>query len=107
MARETHTPSNGHPHDPAPPLVSATPSWLRPARAVAGVVLLTLSWGTTMLAFWLAANTFGIPPHRHPYVRVALYVLGALGTCWLGITALAAVLAGAFCLMLALTSRTW
>ncbi len=107
MAGETQTYSNGEPHDEAEPHVPAPPSWLRPARAVAGVVLLTLAWGATMLAFWLAANTLGIPPHRHPYVRIALYALGVLGTCWLGVTALAAVLVGAFCLMLALTSRTW
>lgn len=84
-----------------------TPGWLRTARAVAGIGLLALSWATIMVAIWLAVNTLGIPPHRHPIVRIALYVLGAVGSCWLGVMAIAAVLAGAFCLMLALTSREW
>lgn len=83
------------------------PAWLRAARAVAGIGLLALSWAAIMAAIWLAFNTLGIPPHRHPIVRIALYVLGAVGSCWLGIVAIAAVLAGAFCLMLALTTREW
>jgi hypothetical protein len=83
------------------------PRGLRLARAVAGIGLLALSWATIMAAIWLAFNTLGTPPHRHPIVRIALYVLGAVGSCWLGVMAVAAVLAGAFCLMLALTTRDW
>lgn len=83
------------------------PRGLRLARAVVGLGLLVLSWATIMGAIWLAFNTLGIPPHRHPIVRIALYVLGAVGSCWLGVMAVAAVLAGAFCLMLALTTREW
>jgi hypothetical protein len=85
----------------------AAPWWLRPARGVSGVVLLALAWATIMVGLWLASVTLGIPPHRHVVVRLALYVLGAVGTCWLGLMALAAVLVGAFCLMLALTERGW
>ena len=80
---------------------------LRWTRAVAGFSLLAISWATIMTAIWLAENTLAIPPHRHPIVRIALYVLGAVGSCWLGVVAVAAVLTGAFCLMLALTSREW
>jgi hypothetical protein len=83
------------------------PRGLRMARAVAGIGLVGLSWAIIMAAIWLTFNTLGIPPHRHPIVRIALYVLGAVGSCWLGVVAVAAVLAGSFCLMLALTTREW
>jgi hypothetical protein len=88
-------------------VLAPAPRGLRLARAVAGIGLLAFSWAAIMAAIWLAINTLGIPPHRHVIVRVALWVLGAVGSCWLGVTAIAAVLAGAFCLMLALTTREW
>lgn len=83
------------------------PGWLRLARAVAGVALLAFAWGMLMVAALLAVNTLGIPPHRHVIVRVALYIVGAVGALWLGVVAVAALIVGAFCLTLALTRRQW
>lgn len=83
------------------------PGWLRLARAVVGIALLALAWGMVMVALLLAFNTLGIPPHRHVIVRIALYILGALGALWLGVVAIAALVVGAFCLTLALTRRQW
>ncbi|HEX9056468.1 MAG TPA: hypothetical protein VF818_02965 [Ktedonobacterales bacterium] len=105
MASEMSVESSGEP--PKYAKSDVPPWWLRPTRAVAGIGLLTLAWGAIMAVFWLGSVTLAIPPHRHVVVRIVLYVLGAAGTCWLGLTALASVLVGAFCLMLALTSRRW
>jgi hypothetical protein len=105
MASETEIHPNGH--GGVIPAGAAAPGWLRPARFIGGIVLLVVSWATIMVAAWLAYNTLGIPPHRHVIVRLALYVVGALGALWLGVVAVAALLVGAFCLMLALTTHDW
>ena len=83
------------------------PGWLRPLRALVGVLLLAVSWAGLMAAILLALNTLAVPPHRHLIVRIALYIVGAIGAAWLGVVALAAVIAGAFCLTLALANRDW
>lgn len=88
-------------------LVPRAPGWLMLARIVTGLALLAMAWGTLMVALLLAFNTLGIPPHRHVIVRIALYIVGALGALWLGVVALAALIVGAFCLTLALTRRQW
>src|SRR5690349_4043942 len=108
MASEAQTPANGRSDEPAeesagPPV----PRWLRLRRAVAGVGLLGVAWATVMAALLLALNTLGVPPHRHVFVRLALYVVGAVGTLWLAAVALTCLIVGAFCLSLALTSRGW
>jgi hypothetical protein len=107
MASEAQVDANDQSHDDPHRSAPSTPWWLRPARAVAGVGLLAASWGAIMLALWLAFHTLGVPPHRHVIVRLALYVVGALGVGWLGLAALAALLGGAFCVMLAVTNRDW
>lgn len=83
------------------------PGWLRPLRALVGLLLLAVSWTCLMAAILLSLNTLAIPPHRHVIVRIALYIVGAIGIAWLAVVALAAVIAGAFCLTLALTNRDW
>jgi hypothetical protein len=134
MASETHTGADGPPYaadqgsmaepagappaapgggDPAgdasaPSIEDArAPGGLRLARGAAGVVLLALAWGAVMAALLLGLNTLGVPPHRHVFVRIALYVVGAVGACWLGLVAVAALVAGAFCLTMAFTRREW
>ena len=107
MASEAQTDANGPSHEEAPRSVTHAPWWLRPARAVSGAGLLAAAWGAMMLAVWLAIRTLTAPPHRHVIVRIVLYVVGTLGACWLGLAALAALLGGAFCLMLAVTNRDW
>jgi hypothetical protein len=107
MASEAQVDANDQPQDERQRSATPTPWWLRPARAVSGVGLLAASWGAIMLALWLAIRTLGVPPHRQVIVRIVLYVVGTLGACWLGLAALAALLGGAFCLMLAVTNRDW
>ena len=108
MASEAQTPANGHSDEQTaeragPPV----PRGLRLWRAVAGITLLALAWATVMVAVLLSVNTLGVPPHRHVFVRLALYVLGAVGTLWLAAVALTCLIVGAFCLSLALTTRGW
>ena len=107
MASEAQVDANDQSGDELPRSATPAPWWLRPVRAVFGVGLLATAWGAIMLALWLAIRTLGVPPHRHVIVRLALYVVGTLGACWLGLAALAAVLGGAFCLMLAATNHDW
>ncbi len=89
------------------PAPSRAPRGLRLSRAVAGVVLLALAWAAVMGAFLLAEATLTPVPTHNLASRLALYGLGLIGALWLAIMALGAIIAGAFCLMLACTTRQW
>jgi hypothetical protein len=83
------------------------PPFLRPLRLLSGMLLLALAWGGVLLVLTLAqplANGF---PRHHLTLHVLLSLLSVLGACWIGVATLACIVAGAFCLMLALTSRGW
>jgi hypothetical protein len=106
MASDMPISSDGHPSPDATPVVPAPP-WLRIGRALVGLALLALAWGAIMLAFLLASYTLNAPPHREIALRIAFLAAGVIGALWLGVVALGAVIVGAFCFMLALTTRHW
>jgi hypothetical protein len=91
----------GRPNEAAPP-------YLRLGRALAGLVLLALSWGCVVLVLLLAnaiLSNFNEPIHVTQ--RFLLSLLGALAMIWLIVVALACLVAGAFSLSLALSRRDW
>jgi hypothetical protein len=78
---------------------------LRLWRALWGVWLLALAWGMILLGLLLGHQMLGVPAHRQLLVRLALYVLGALGILWLAAVALGCTVVGVFALTLAFTRR--
>jgi hypothetical protein len=97
-------PSSAPAYDPA----AAPPHWLRPLRYLAGILLLAIAWAATAAVFALVGLLLGgfVQEPSLP-VRLGLVVLTALGVAWLAIVALACVVAAAFSLGLAITSRGW
>jgi hypothetical protein len=87
--------------------LAPAPHGLRLGRALVGVVLLVLAWGAVMGAFLLASAALAAPPGHSLASQLALDALGIIGALWLAIMALAAIIVGAFCLMLAVTTRQW
>lgn len=84
------------------------PPLLRLRRLLVGVVLLALAWAGVLLVVYIAmALINGFPAQPHLSIRLALYLLGALGTAWLAIMTLASIIVGAFSLSLALTHSGW
>jgi hypothetical protein len=88
-------------------VMAPAPRGLRLGRAAAGVVLLGLAWAAVMGAFLLATATLTPLPAHNLASRLALYAVGIIGVLWLAIMALGAIIVGAFCLMLAFTTRQW
>ncbi len=91
----------GHPNEPAP-------RFLRLGRALIGLALLAVAWGSVVLVIVLANLVLGdLDDPIHITVRFLLYLLGALAMIWLAVVALASLVAGAFSLSLALSRRDW
>ncbi len=83
-------------------------SWLRPVRCLVGILLLVLAWAATAAVFVLVGLLLGgFAQDSSLPERFGLYVLTAIGAAWLAIVALACVVAAAFSLGLAITSRGW
>jgi hypothetical protein len=87
--------------------VLPAPRGLRLGRALAGIVLLALAWAAVMGAFLLASAALAAPPAHSLASQLALDALSIIGALWLAIMALGAIIVGAFCLMLAVTTRQW
>jgi hypothetical protein len=88
-------------------VIAPAPRGLRLGRAVVGVVLLALAWVAGMGAFLLIAATLTPLPAHYVTSRLVLYAVGIVGALWLAVMALGAIIVGAFCLMLAFTTRQW
>jgi hypothetical protein len=108
MASEA-TPAEGTPREAESAIAVSMPGprGLRLGRAVVGIVLLTLAWGAVMGAFLLVAATLTPLPEHYATSRLMLYAVGIVGALWLAVMALGAIVVGAFCLMLAFTTRQW
>jgi|GEM_PF-3982249 len=93
---------------PAAPATSAEPPrGLRLIRLLAGVGLLFAAWGCLMLAA-LAFERVNLGLRLHALFPHALISLGEVAAgVWLIFIALVCVVAGAFCLSLAITSHDW
>lgn len=89
----------------APALAVPRLLWLR--RLLLGVLLLGAAWGCLLLVAALGMNVWTGVPHQRVSLRLLLYLVEAAGACWVGITAIGCIVAGAFCLTLALTTRKW
>lgn len=96
------------PSAPAYNPAAAPPHWLRPLRYLAGILLLAIAWVAAVAVFVLVRLLLGgFAQEPSLPVRLGLVVLTALGVAWLAIVALACVVAAAFSLGLAITSRGW
>lgn len=94
--------------DAAPPSALDTPPpllWLR--RLVTGLLLLGLAWLCLMLVAFLGVGALQSLPHQKISLHLLLYVLEAVGACWVGLAAIGCIVTGAFCLTLALTTNKW
>lgn len=95
-------------HPVTPTYDDTPPRYLRPLRAVLGVLLLTFAW----IAL-LAIITFGqmvwrrLTSARPLSFHLSLYVLSLAATCWVAVVAVACIVAGAFSLALAITRKGW
>ena len=76
-------------------------------RALVGIVLLALSWAGLVVVAIFASMVLPLLRARPISPRLALYALGALGVAWIGIVALCCLVAGAFCLSLAIGRANW
>jgi hypothetical protein len=88
-------------HDGPPPRL------LNVWRALTGVVLLALAWAGLVLVAMFGAMVLPLLRSQHLTPRLALYALGAIGVCWVGVIALACLVTGAFCLSLAISRANW
>ncbi|HEY7976076.1 MAG TPA: hypothetical protein VID72_12080, partial [Ktedonobacterales bacterium] len=85
-----------------------TPGYLRLTRLLLALALLTMAWATALIVVELGDSLLDVFPHQPSLtLRFGLYVLGALGICWLAVVALALIIVGAFSLTLVLTRRAW
>ncbi|MGZ3582411.1 MAG: hypothetical protein ACXWQR_21275 [Ktedonobacterales bacterium] len=88
-------------------LDSTPPRFLRLIRFVVGVALLGLAWAG-ILAIVMLGQTLVQPVTRQHMITHLLFDVAVAGAaCLIGITVLGCLIAGAFCLTLALTSRDW
>jgi hypothetical protein len=96
------TPTSSSPTAPA-----ITP-WRRLWRVLSGTALLALAWGLLLVLISLtnAAWSFLHGP-RALLLRAGASAGAALGVLWLAVAVIACLLAGAYCLMLAVTRRSW
>lgn len=89
------------------PALAAPPRFLWLRRLLLGVLLLAAAWGCLLLVAALGMNVWTGVPHQRASLRTLLYLLEAGAACWVGITAVGCIIAGAFCLTLAVTTRKW
>jgi hypothetical protein len=83
------------------------PRLLNVWRALAGVVLLALAWAGLVVVAMFGAMVLPLLRSQHLTPRLAVYALGAIGVCWVGVIALACLVTGAFCLSLAISRASW
>ncbi|MGH2518108.1 MAG: hypothetical protein ACRDHP_20890 [Ktedonobacterales bacterium] len=91
----------------APSLGTPPPRLLRLRRLLLGVLLLALAWLCLVLVASLGMSAWASIPHQKLSPHLLLYVLEAIGACWVGLAALGCIITGAFCLALALTTTKW
>ena len=96
-----------HPDGTAISVPDTPPRLLRLRRLVAGVMLLALAWLCLLLVASLGMGAWESIPHQKISLHILVYVLEAVGACWVGLAAIACIITGAFCLTLALTTRRW
>lgn len=89
------------------PVPAAPPRLLRLRRLLLGVLLLALAWLCLVLVASLGMSAWASIPHQRLSPHLILYVLEAVGACWVGLAALGCILTGAFSLTLALTTNKW
>lgn len=89
------------------PALGTPPKLLRLRRFISGVLLLALAWLCLMLVAFLGVGAWESIPHQKPSLHLLLYLLEAVGACWVGLAAIGCIVTGAFCLTLALTTSTW
>ena len=92
----------------APSYDDTPPTYLRPLRALVGLVLLTLAWVGLLVVVVVGQLVWRRLTSQRPLsFHLSLYVLSLAGTCWIAIVALGCIVAGAFSLALAITRRGW
>lgn len=107
--RLSRTPRRPH-HAPAPSSggtagLHAHPRLLRATRLVVGLVLLVFAWGAVLADVALAHALLHPGRGTRGFGRFADVALQVAAAGWIGIMALACIVAGAFFLTLALTNR--
>jgi len=83
------------------------PRLLRLRRFFTGILLLAIAWLCLLLVAFLGMRAWESIPHQKVSLHLLLYVLEAMGAFWVGLAAVACIVAGAFCLTLALTTSKW
>jgi hypothetical protein len=107
LNRISHRPA-AHPHSEAPPdPPQHAPRYLGPLRFLIGLVLLVLAWAGALAVVLLVQAALQPATHQRAIIHAALVILALGGGCWIGLAALACIIAGAFSLLLALTGRDW
>jgi hypothetical protein len=107
LNRISHRPA-AQPHTEAPPDPPPhAPRYLGPLRFLIGLVLLVLAWAGALAVVMLVQAALQPATHQRAIIHAALVILELGGGCWIGLAALACIIAGAFSLSLALTGRDW
>lgn len=83
------------------------PRALRLVRVLAGLGMLALAAGVTLLLIQFDRGLWHGLPDSHLAAHLVLYGIGAFVTCWVGLTIVGCAAAGMFSLALALTRRGW
>lgn len=83
------------------------PWYLRLLRLSVGLTLLVLAWCGVLVITLLGDSALSPARPNHVARDTVLAVLKLGGACWVGLSVLAAIIAGAFSLLLALTNRDW
>ena len=85
--------------------IHARPGLLRATRLLVGLTLLVLAWAAIVGATLVAQRAWTPSAGKRNVAHVLISVLETGGACWLGLCALACIVAGAFSLYLGLTRR--
>lgn len=87
---------------------TSPPGYLRPLRALVGLVLLTIAW-ISLLAVVIVGQLLWrkLTSQRPLSFHLSLYALSLVATCWVAVVGVGCIVAGAFSLALAITRRGW
>jgi hypothetical protein len=88
--------------------VTAQESWIRPLRAVVGILLLAVAWAGLLTMAVLVHNVASMPLRLWPpSFRILFPILELVAAVWIGMVTATSVLVSSFLVWLALTERGW
>lgn len=107
---DTYSTEDSPPPDPvlARQPVSTEETWIRPLRALVGIVLLAVAWTGLLTMVVLVHNIASMPLRLWPpSFQILFPILELVAAVWVGLVTATSILVSSFLVWLALTERSW